>query len=395
MKDWNEIKAWRKTQRGALIARREAAAPDMRRQWNERITALLEAGFPDLARRIVAFCWPYKGEFDTRFALRHWRERGATAALPEVVEKGAPLRFRKWWPGAPTRPGVYGIPIPDGTEVIVPEVAIVPMNGFDEEGYRLGYGGAFFDRTLAALDPRPLAIGVSFEIARLATIYPQPHDIPMDFVVTEAGSHRGGGRSLVQLDPTACAAESRMMLETHGKRGQGAASRAGLSLPAAGYSSPACYAHEVAPDYFGEQPAMSREELTKLLNVLLEAERAGAKVLAVFLEDYERDTPAWRQLAVVQRDEAKNCAVLIDLIRRLDGTPSAATGDFVEKALAVEGRIERLKFLNRGQGWVARKIREALPDIRDDTCRGALTEMYESHLLNIETCEALIETLSD
>ena len=186
-----------------------------------------------------------------------------------------------------------------------------------------------------------------------------------------------------------------MMLETHGKRGQGAASRAGLSLPAAGYSSPACYAHEVAPDYFGEQPAMSREELTKLLNVLLEAERAGAKVLAVFLEDYERDTPAWRQLAVVQRDEAKNCAVLIDLIRRLDGTPSAATGDFVEKALAVEGRIERLKFLNRGQGWVARKIREALPDIRDDTCRGALTEMYESHLLNIETCEALIETLSD
>lgn len=395
MKDWNEIKAWRKTQRGALIARREAAAPDMRRQWNERITALLEAGFPDLARRIVAFCWPYKGEFDARFALRHWRERGATAALPEVVEKGAPLRFRKWWPGAPTRPGVYGIPIPDGTEVIVPEVAIVPMNGFDEEGYRLGYGGAFFDRTLAALDPRPLAIGVSFEIARLATIYPQPHDIPMDFVVTEAGIHRGGGRSLVQLDPTACAAESRMMLETHGKRGQGAASRAGLSLPAAGYSSPACYAHEVAPDYFGEQPAMSREELTKLLNVLLEAERAGAKVLAVFLEDYERDTPAWRQLAVVQRDEAKNCAVLIDLIRRLDGTPSAATGDFVEKALAVEGRIERLKFLNRGQGWVARKIREALPDIRDDTCRGALTEMYESHLLNIETCEALIETLSD
>src|SRR5262249_8243313 len=103
------------------------------------------------------------------------------------------------------------------------------------------------------------------------------------------------------------------------------------------YSSPACYAHEIAPDYFGEEPAMSDQEAVGLLNVLLEAERAGARVLAAFLDEYERDTPAWRQLAVVQRDEAQNCAVLLDLIRRLNGTPSAATGDFVGKALAVEG----------------------------------------------------------
>jgi len=218
MNDWNEIKAWRKAQRAELIARREAVDPRARRRWNERITAFLESGFPDLAGRAVAFCWPYRGEFDARFAVRRWRERGALAALPEVAAKGTPLRFRKWWPGAPMKAGVYDIPVPDGTEIVVPQAAIVPMNGFDEAGYRLGYGGAFFDRTLAALDPRPLAIGVAFELARLPTIFPQPHDIPMDFVVTEAGIYRAGGRKLAALDAAACAAESRAWLEARGDR---------------------------------------------------------------------------------------------------------------------------------------------------------------------------------
>lgn len=393
MRDWNEIKAWRKAQRAQLIARREAVDQRTRRQWNERMTALLEAGFPDLAGRIVAFCWPYKGEFDARFAVRHWRERGATAALPEVVMKATPLRFRKWWPGAPTKPGAYDIPVPDGTEVVIPEAAIVPMNGFDEEGYRLGYGGAFFDRTLAALDRRPVAIGVTFELARLPTIFPQPHDIPMDFVVTEAGVYRAGGKKLALVDPATCAAESRALLDARSPRVDRPPPAAAATIPSGGYSSPACYAHEVAPGYFGEQSPMPVDELLQLLNTLLEAERAGAKVLAAFMDDYERDTPAWRQLSAVQRDEAKNCAILIELIRSLEGTPSAATGDFLGKALEIEGRTARLEFLNRGQGWVARKIREALPEIADNTVRSALAAMYDSHLLNIEACEALIETL--
>lgn len=138
---------------------------------------------------------------------------------------------------------------------------------------------------------------------------------------------------------------------------------------------------------------MTTAELVGLLNALLEAERAGAKVLAAFLNDYDRDTPAWRQLAAVQRDEAKNCAVLIDLIRRVNGTPSPATGPFLSKALAVEGGIARLQFLNRGQQWVARKISEALPHVERGFARDALFAMQESHLLNIEACNALVETL--
>ena len=168
---------------------------------------------------------------------------------------------------------------------------------------------------------------------------------------------------------------------------------AGETPAAHGYASPPCYAGELSPEYFATTPPMPREELVELLNTLLEAERAGAKVIAAFLDDYERDTPAWRCLAAVQRDEAKNCAILIDFIRRLDGAPSTAAGDFLKKALAVEGRQARLRFLNRGQKWVARRISEALPSVENGFVRDALIAMHESHLLNIEACDALLETL--
>ncbi len=138
---------------------------------------------------------------------------------------------------------------------------------------------------------------------------------------------------------------------------------------------------------------MRTEELVGLLNVLLEAERAGAKVLAAFLNDHERGTPAWKLLVAVQHDEAKNCAILIDLIRRVDGTPSAATGDFLGKALAVKGKAARLQFLNRGQQWVARKISAALPCVEQSFVRDALVDMQKSHLFNIEACDALLEIL--
>jgi 5-formyltetrahydrofolate cyclo-ligase len=385
MKDWNEIKAWRKEKRAELIARREALDAATRHRCNERITALIEAGFPDWSGGVVALCWPYRGEFDARYVARRWRDRGAITALPEVVEKGMPLRFRKWWPGAATRHGVYDIPVPDGTDVVTPDVALVPMNGFDEAGYRLGYGGAFFDRTLAAAAVRPIAIGIAYELARLTSIYPQPHDIPMDFVVTETGVYRAEHGKLAALEPQASCTAARALLKAR-------RTPAGADL-SAGYSSPACYAHEIAPGYFGEQQDLSRAETLELLNTLLEAERAGAKVLAAFLADYAPQSPAWRQLEKVQRDEAGNCAILISLIRQLDGKPSAATGDFLGKALKINGRVARLKFLNRGQEWVARKIREALPGLEAADVRDALSAMHESHLLNIEACEALVETL--
>jgi 5,10-methenyltetrahydrofolate synthetase len=81
----------------------------------------------------------------------------------------------------------HGIPCPRHESR--PELILVPLNAFDAAGYRLGYGGGYFDRTLAALDPAPLCVGVAFELARTDTTFPQPHDQPMDWIVTEAGRH--------------------------------------------------------------------------------------------------------------------------------------------------------------------------------------------------------------
>lgn len=196
MKKWSEIAAWRKERRADLIARRAELEPGVRAAATQSVTRLLTDGFEVHAGAVVAFCWPYKGELDARFAVRHWRARGAVAALPEVMGRESPLRFRKWWPGAPMKAGVMGIPVPDGTDVVVPDIALVPMVGWDERGYRLGYGGGYFDATLAALVPRPVAIGLSQELFRLETIFPVAHDMAMDFVVTEAAIYEAGGAAL-------------------------------------------------------------------------------------------------------------------------------------------------------------------------------------------------------
>jgi 5-formyltetrahydrofolate cyclo-ligase len=254
--DWNSIKAWRKARRAELIAARETVAPEQRAAWSERIAASLEQGIPVPAGAVVGFCWPHRSEFDARFVIRRWRDQGATAALPAVVEKAGPLEFRHWWPGAPMEAAVYDIPVPQGTQVLAPDLALVPMNGFDSQGYRLGYGGGYFDRTLAALERRVVAVGIAFEASRLPSIHPQSHDIPMDFVVTEAGIYRAGGKALERLEPAQCIAEVKALMHERILPRR----HPPLAEPRAGtYSSPVCYAPEIAPDYFGGSPASKDE----------------------------------------------------------------------------------------------------------------------------------------
>lgn len=241
--DWPAVNAWRRSMRVELIARREAADTADRRAAGAAVNALIEAAFAPPPGGIVAFCWPYRGEVDVRFAVYAFRRRGAVAALPEVAGKGCPLQFRQWWPGAPMAKGVYDIPYPRDTELRVPDVAFVPMNGFDAQGYRLGYGGGYFDRTLAAQSPRPVAVGIAFGFARLPSIFPQPHDIAMDFVVTETGVHAVEASGLVVVSAGECAERLSRLLQQRGLPRR--------RPPAVAYSSPACYAAEF-PGYFGE-----------------------------------------------------------------------------------------------------------------------------------------------
>lgn len=183
----DDVKAWKAELRRELLARRQAVTDADRKRWNASITQYLMDGFPQLAQMTVGIYWPYKGEIDPRPAMRHFRDRGATAALPEVVRKAEPLQFRSWWPGVAMGLGVYDIPVPQGTALVTPQALIMPPVGFDAQGFRLGYGGGFYDRTLACLVPRPLTIGVAYELSRVDSIRPQAFDLPMDYVVTERG----------------------------------------------------------------------------------------------------------------------------------------------------------------------------------------------------------------
>jgi len=184
------LQIWRKAERVRLIAAREAIDAGTLENWRRRMDAHLERAFPGLARARLAFCWPIRNEYDARHLARRLREAGAVTALPVVVAPRTPLAFREWHPGVELAKGALGIPYPVRSPEVVPQAVLLPMNGWDAEGYRLGYGGGFFDRTLAALAQRPLVIGVSYELARMDSIRPQAWDIPMDYVVTERGVYR-------------------------------------------------------------------------------------------------------------------------------------------------------------------------------------------------------------
>lgn len=154
-------------------------------------------------------------------------------------------------------------------------------------------------------------------------------------------------------------------------------------------SSPPCYAAEF-PGYFGEGVALPDPAVIDGLNALLEAERAGAKVLAILRDELDARSPQRMLLERLQKDEGANAVRLYKTIRRLGGVASHDTGAFVQKTLAVDGLTARLVFLNKGQAWVVRKIDQVLPKLKDEAAREVLVEMRVSHLDNIAACEALL-----
>ena len=202
MNNWRE---WRKQQRADLIARRKQTPEAERTLWSEAITTSLIQGFPALQQSRVGCYSPFQGEYDPAQVMAYLYACGATLALPEVIGLHQPLRFRKWWPQAPMRKDAYGIAIPHDTEEVIINAIIIPMIAFDSQGYRLGYGSGFFDRTLAAINPRPLTIGIAFEALHLPTIYPHEHDIAMDYVVTEKTIYYLTDHTLQPISREACA----------------------------------------------------------------------------------------------------------------------------------------------------------------------------------------------
>ena len=180
--------AFRAALRQRCIAARMGLTPAQHARHSARITAGLQALLGTLHGGTLAFCWPIRAEYDARSLVRDLIARGWRACVPVVVAEQAPMIFRAWSLDAAMTTDPRGIPIPAVGEEVRPDVVLLPLVAFDADGYRLGYGGGYFDRTLALLQPRPWCIGVGFELARVDSIHPAPHDIPLDLVVTEAGT---------------------------------------------------------------------------------------------------------------------------------------------------------------------------------------------------------------
>ena len=158
----------------------------------QRVMRIWLVGRPDVS---IGAYWPIKGEFDPLPALHRWKEDGELLDEPQLRRIGLPvvdklhktLRFHAWFPGCPMEEDAYGIPKPKDTEVIVPTLLFVPCVGYGPGGYRLGYGGGFYDRTLAKLDPRPYTVGLGFTCAFVPELEPEPHDVPLDAILNDNG----------------------------------------------------------------------------------------------------------------------------------------------------------------------------------------------------------------
>jgi len=184
----------KKALRKALVGNR-LQMPDRRER-----SALLQdvmriwlVGRPDT---VIGAYWPIKGEFDPLPALHRWKEDGELIDQPQLRRIGLPvvdkvhktMVFHAWHPGCRMEEDAYGIPKPKDTEVIVPTLLFISCVGYGPGGYRLGYGGGFYDRTLAILEPRPFTVGLGYTQGYLPDFESQPHDIPLDAILNENGA---------------------------------------------------------------------------------------------------------------------------------------------------------------------------------------------------------------
>jgi 5-formyltetrahydrofolate cyclo-ligase len=178
-----DVMRWRKTERQRLLQLRNALSAERR----ARELATIETALERLLRRhrvnLLGAYWPMHGEPDLRAWLHRQADNGLALALPVILEENQPLRYSRWHPGDNMRRGTWGIAEPAKDAWVEPQVLLVPLLGFDRERHRLGYGGGYFDRSLAA-ETRPLAVGIGYRCAEIGTIYPLPHDVAMNYIVT-------------------------------------------------------------------------------------------------------------------------------------------------------------------------------------------------------------------
>jgi 5,10-methenyltetrahydrofolate synthetase len=163
--------------------------------WADLLMRVLRIWLVGRTDTVIGAYWPIKGEFDPLPALHRWKEDGELVDGPQLRRIGLPvvdkvhktLSFHAWYPGCPMEEDAYGIPKPKDTELIVPTLLFVPCVGYGAGGYRLGYGGGFYDRTLAALVPNPTTVGLGYTQGFVPDLEPEAHDIPLDAILNDNG----------------------------------------------------------------------------------------------------------------------------------------------------------------------------------------------------------------
>ncbi|OYQ41682.1 5-formyltetrahydrofolate cyclo-ligase [Rhodoferax sp. TH121] len=185
--------AQKKALRKALLEQR-LNLPDrlQRAELLQRVMRIWLVGRTDA---VIGAYWPIKGEFDPLPALHRWKEDGELIDQPQPRRIGLPvvnrehktMTFHAWYPGCPMEEDAYGIPKPKDTELIVPTLLFVPCVGYGPGGYRLGYGGGFYDRMLGSLSPRPFTVGLGFGTGFVDDLEPEPHDVPLDAILNDHG----------------------------------------------------------------------------------------------------------------------------------------------------------------------------------------------------------------
>lgn len=171
--------------RNTLKARRRAIDPAQKAAWDERIGARVLAWWKANPHASLAVYWPLAGEPDLRPAYAEMAAAGVRLALPVVVARHAALGFAAWLPGEPTVLDQMGVAVPRDLRMVDrPQALLVPCLGFNAQGYRVGYGGGFYDRTLAP-GPRPSTVGIAYA-CQMVEFTGDAHDVALDRVITEA-----------------------------------------------------------------------------------------------------------------------------------------------------------------------------------------------------------------
>ena len=183
---------WRKR----LVAERLQLEDRLAR--NEALQRVMRVWLVERPEAVIGAYWPIKGEFDPLPALFRWQEAGMEAdaagasqrrriGLPVINKIDKTLSFHRWYPGCEMEEDAFGIPKPKDTELVHPTLLFVPCVGYGPGGYRLGYGGGFYDRTLAALSPRPFTVGLGYTHGFLPELEPEPHDLALDALLNDNG----------------------------------------------------------------------------------------------------------------------------------------------------------------------------------------------------------------